>query len=469
REFIPNPERADFVDWINSNIDWVFDDFKKQGGELSESWLFKNKNAIERNEWDDLFIPRYIFGLYIKEKVTTLLKAAVESNTIDYTVLRAKVTNISKGEKFYKIIAVTADKAAFILFSTKVVLSIGSPPKHKFDYSTAETPLCIINDIYDPKLSHNIKKIRNTLLQSDKVDQNNILVIGSNASALEAIYNLNDCGDINNLVNKFYIVSSAGTFPSRINKNIIEDYQPQYLTLLKYSKNFTSKKILEAVKKDVALAETNKINISDTFNSISQLVIELLNRLNSFQQKRFVSKYGVEIGKYQRRAGNEYLDVVETLKEQNKLEILKGRFIKRNSNSKSELKFNYLDKANDSIKAIESCIKVVIDCTGFQQLTSASSSSLIRNLITQQVCVTNESRNGFKVNENFEANKNLFIMGPLLAGNLNKNLRIWHAESCSRIISLSKQLASILHHYHVEDKALFENSTSIPYQVAEQG
>ena len=445
KEFIPNPERADFINWIKLNADWVFADFEKEGGELSKSWLLKNKHAIKRNEWDELFIPRYIFGLYIEEKVSALLKEAVSSDKVYYTILRAKVTNIKKEEKLYKITALADDDSEFNLISAKVVLSIGSPPKYKLDYNIAKAPFCIINDIYHPSISHNIDKILSALLQSDQIDENNILIIGSNASALEVIYNLNDSGAINSLIKKFYIISSAGCFPSRINKNVTDNFRPHYLTLLKDSKSFTSKKILDAVKKDVALAETNNINIADTFNAISQSVMELLNKLNRFQQKRFVSKYGVEIGKYQRRAGNEYLDSVETLRKQNKLENIKGRFIKTQKNHESALGFNYFDRESNLIKAIEPSIKVVIDCTGFQQLTTTSSSELIRNLISQRICVISESRTGFKVNEKFEANKNFFLMGPLLAGNLNKDLRIWHAESCGRIISLSQQLANILH------------------------
>jgi hypothetical protein len=40
--------------------------------------------------------------------------------------------------------------------------------------------------------------------------------------------------------------------------------------------------------------------------------------------------------------------------------------------------------------------------------------------------------------------KNCYLMGPLVAGNIDGNFKIWHAESCQRIINLSKQLAEVL-------------------------
>jgi hypothetical protein len=35
-------------------------------------------------------------------------------------------------------------------------------------------------------------------------------------------------------------------------------------------------------------------------------------------------------------------------------------------------------------------------------------------------------------------------MGPLVAGNIDGNFKVWHAESCQRIIGLSQQLAAVL-------------------------
>jgi uncharacterized NAD(P)/FAD-binding protein YdhS len=64
-------------------------------------------------------------------------------------------------------------------------------------------------------------------------------------------------------------------------------------------------------------------------------------------------------------------------------------------------------------------VKFIINCCGFEDLTLHSSSELILGLIINNICTTNASKTGFKVNENFEADNNFFIMGPL-AGNSNK-------------------------------------------------
>ena len=153
-------------------------------------------------------------------------------------------------------------------------------------------------------------------------------------------------------------------------------------------------------------------------------------------------KYAVEIGKLQRRAGGEYLDVVDALICQNKLEFLKGRFVRflaATGGSRCE----YLAGAEREQKVLDAPIGAVVNCAGFQDVTK-SSSVLIQNLIRRKICIPNDSNRGFVIDKNFEASKNCYVMGPLIAGNIDGNFKVWHAESCQRIIGLAQQLAQVL-------------------------
>jgi hypothetical protein len=55
-----------------------------------------------------------------------------------------------------------------------------------------------------PKLEVNIKRIYDFLKKSKSRAQNNILIVGSNASALEATFNIMDISGMDDLINKFY-------------------------------------------------------------------------------------------------------------------------------------------------------------------------------------------------------------------------------------------------------------------------
>jgi uncharacterized NAD(P)/FAD-binding protein YdhS len=69
----------------------------------------------------------------------------------------------------------------------------------------------LIENLYEPKMEV-IKRIYDSLKKSEKKEQNNILIVGSNASALEATFNIMDISGMDDLINKFYFLSRDGAF-----------------------------------------------------------------------------------------------------------------------------------------------------------------------------------------------------------------------------------------------------------------
>ena len=240
---------------------------------------------------------------------------------------------------------------------------------------------------------------------------------------------------------KFIVVSPNGEFPHRIEPP--SAYEPKHLKALQESENITAEEIFIAVKKDVDCALAQNETIGGTYAAISKGVIDGLNELSPAEQKLFVSVYGVAIGKFQRRAGADYLNVIEQLIEEGKLEFIKGKFVKTISLPSGGIGFEFSDSNSSENQIFATPVKIVINCAGFQDLL-ASSSTLISNLIRYEICVPNDSKNGFKINENFETRKNFYLMGPLVAGNMTPKFKVWHAESVPRIIHLSKMLAEAL-------------------------
>lgn len=449
KEFIPGKELELFKTWLTQNISWVFKDFQERNGKLSSEWLESNKKLIFDNDWDELYLPRYIFGYFLKERVTVLLESAVNSNLLDYKLLKADVTDIQKNDACYKITAKDSFSNQVEIESGKVILSIGSPPKKSLNtlkWDNFLSGVSLIEDLYQPKLEDNINEIHETLKKSTNKDQNNILIVGSNASALEAAYNIMDISGLGDLINRFYFLSRDGVFPHRIGRSKIDvnDYTLVTLNALKESSRITSKQILEAVKMDVELAKINNINVADIICHMSNTINELLAKLSLYEQKRFVIKYGVEIGKFQRRAGKEYRDAVDNLSLVNKLENLTGKFVRIVYQEGELVHVEYIETHTLEKKTFTTPVKCIINCSGFEDLTISSSFDLIRSLIINNICRINNSKRGFEVNKNFEANENFFVIGPLLAGNIYKKRMIWHVESCTRIFYLSIELAEVL-------------------------
>ena len=454
KEFLPQPERELFVSWLNKNYSSIFNTLEQRNGLLCSQWLKSYEEAMLQGDWDNLFIPRYVFGLYIKDRVEQLLKEAHEQAYLECDLFDADVVNIQKVDDIYQVeYSVPKEDNSFIL-GQKVILAIGSPPNkisflNKFETSeksqNANQDICFISNMYESSQDDNLERILKYLRQSGNASQKNrVLIIGSNASALETIYSLINIEEAHDLISKFIVISPNAQFPHRIDsKPVSTIFIPHHLKSLVQAQKFTAEQILEAVKQDVKSALANNETINSTFPIISKGVIDALNQLNFAEQKLFVTKYGVDIGKYQRRAGADYLDVVEKLIAEGKLEFLKGKFIKTIHLESGGSGFEFTTTSDESKQKYTDSISVVINCAGFQDLTR-SSSPLIKNLIQQKICIPNDSKCGFEMNENFEVNQNLYVIGPLVAGNINDKLKVWHAESCGRIIGLSQQLAEIL-------------------------
>jgi uncharacterized NAD(P)/FAD-binding protein YdhS len=221
-------------------------------------------------------------------------------------------------------------------------------------------------------------------------------------------------------------------------------YTPEHLNALKGNSSFHASDILKAVQCDVDNAINLNIPIADIFPVISEGVILALNDLHIDEQHKFVNTVGVEIGKLQRRAGGEYLDAVDLLKDQNRFEMIHGAFKNFRITSHDEIEVEYLSGPNRRPATLRRPIGVIVNCTGFQGI-SETSSPIIQSLIANGICYPTDSDRGLRVNEHLEVSENCFLIGPLIAGNCNNALRIWHAESCIRIIGIATQLADELY------------------------
>jgi uncharacterized NAD(P)/FAD-binding protein YdhS len=444
KEFFPQPELDYFKQWLDHHHPSVFDTPSRHQGLLTAEWQGRHVAAMAAGDWEELFMPRYTVGLYLQERIDRLLQEA--SGIVECQLIAAEAIDIQPVGDLYQIEMSAPHQNQSFLTAPQVILAIGSPP-NKNNQLAPTTALgeefCYIENMYEPTQSFNIDRIGQVLKKSAQPQHNQVLIVGSNASALETIYSLNNSPETWGSIGKFIVISPNAAFPDRICPATTTDkYQPKSLQKLLQSTAPTAHQMLTAVQEDVASALAQKETVGSTYSLISQGIIAVLQQLSPAEQKLFVIKYGVEIGKFQRRAGTDYLSVVENLVSTDQLEFVKGKLVKTFLLSDREQGFEFVD-ANHQSQRFPTAVQVVINCAGFQDLMT-STSPLINNLIKRGIAVPNDSKCGFVVNESFEINKNFYLMGPLIAGNINSKFKVWHAESCARIINLSQQLATVL-------------------------
>ncbi len=439
--FLPEPQLGLFIEWLNQNKNWLLQEFKKEGGDLSQQWLANYHQEMEANQWGKLYIPRRFFGIYIHEKLNSIIHILEKRQILTLTLIKGEVVDMVFMEQNY-IIALENSPP---VYTEKVVLAIGSLPTKKIwkqKNSIQEDHLLFINDPYSPSLHSTLNKIK-SYIHDRKEKPTNVLIIGSNASALELIYKLHDYPDIHLGMSSFRFLSTQGVLPdSEIDIERQELFKAYHLEGLLKFPALTADQIAQATYKDLEAAEQEKLGAASTVEIISNAFGQLLGRLNLDELKSFACYHGNEIGRRQRCAGIHYAKIIEILKEKNKFEHIAGQFIGLKKEPNDYFYLSYLNTATQKEKIDTTPFHLVINCTGGIDLDHDHIPVLLRNLIQKKYAIPNSSKIGFEVNEELEAHENLHIIGPLLAGNIIENKAVWHVEHCGRIVWLSKVLSN---------------------------
>ncbi|MDR3714974.1 MAG: FAD/NAD(P)-binding protein [Puia sp.] len=462
-EFIHPEDKKDFISWLESGqIGWM-EHIRRNGGAPAAAWIYNNAGIIAAHQWDELYIPRFLYGNYLKEKISTAIETTGRLGIATVQLITAEVIDLipesgspSKGASLsnasYKVILEHKDGSTGTLGAGKVLLTIGSPP---VKYIPAPAPgtdpgkerrqpdYLSVNDTYAPGLEENLKAIGTALSAITDREKRNILVMGSNASSLELLYMINYRTELRDLINQICVISYSGLLPHRITPNEHPDYHFRHLLALKEKRIFTADELITTIEQDVAIAYGKGVHIGDTYYQLSDLVVELQGLLDWDQQKRFSNIHGMRFTKLIRRAGAEYRDAAEELSSRGKLEMVRGKFLELVAAGDHAVQARYTSLPEGKTLLYPLPFAGVLNCGGFEDLPQ-SSSRIISNLIARKICKVNSTDRGFEVNENLEAAPNLFINGPLLGGIFNKQLRLWHVENAKRIHTLALLLAEFL-------------------------
>jgi len=158
RSFMPDTHRAEFKVWLDTNKATLRAQFAKDGGDLANKWLSVNKEAINQGLWDDLYIPRFFFGNYIKEEVSKRITKINTIPTISLIQISKEIITVHKNQFGYTINFEDSTE----LSCDVAVLSVGSMPNKKLLSIATEQDISknkiYINNLYQPDLNTNIRR-----------------------------------------------------------------------------------------------------------------------------------------------------------------------------------------------------------------------------------------------------------------------------------------------------------------------
>lgn len=447
KNFITEPHRTHFKNWLDTNIDELVEEFVENGGMYALKWAKINSSFYKKGEWDDLYIPRFFFGKYIHQEVLERIDKLVKAKKITLSYLQKETVSITKEVSDFCI----HFKDNSNITVDKIVLSIGSLPYKKLFDGKIENKnnALYIKEPYGLGMEKNMDQIVSFINQrKSKKQKTKIAVLGANASGLEMVYKICDKLNIDKFDTSFKTLSSHGVMPDgTFDVKKAKQFTATHLQSLTLINDLNASDIAKAAHKDIDEAEKQGLGAATTVGIISKGFGALLPKLSKEELLNFACFHGNQIGRRQRCAGNHYLSVIDELSKRERFEHIKGRFHTLTESSNG-LTMTY--KNNNAINSTEDSetFNVVINCLGSVNLESDNLSPFFKNLIKNGLCKPNPSTIGFKVDENMQASDNLFIAGPLLAGNQIEDRIFWHLEHCARIIwsssVLSKKLVNSL-------------------------
>lgn len=436
REFLPDDVLPGFLDWLRQHQDRILADSDSLG--ISGSWVGEHADEIRAGRWEDLFIPRRLFGLFLRELVADELArtpdAEVEVVTGEAADLRADGSDWRLG--------VRSPAGDLTLSAGTVILSLGSPPKQSLTHTSLPVPVGrFVEDTHATSIDELLTDLGAHLRSLEPGMSPDVLLVGANADALELLHAAHRADIPKAWDRRVMIVAPHGTpdaWTVRPPHGIA--YRSQHLATLAATTadaDLTASGIYAAIERDVEDAIAHGFSEQDTVADLKHITGDLLDRLPHAEQQSFVDAFGNLINRFSRPTGGDYQRVASTLLEDGRISIVRGAFRRAVDGPTG---WTVTVGSDTGERELDGTFGVVVNCAGFQDIDDTTD-PFLRAVLDDGVVRSTPSRRGILVDATYQAAPGVFVVGPLLAGNLNDHLRVWHLESCRRIMSMSEDIA----------------------------
>ena len=437
-EFVPDCERDDFVAWLIAERERWTHELSRTGGQVAQRWLAENGAAMDAGDWDEIYVPRILYGQFAEARLARLVTDAEAAGLARVTLVHGEAVDVEPRGGRYRVVMAGQERT---LDARVILLAIGSPPFAPLQ-GAGESGAHYVNNAYLPGLSQNLQAIRSRL-EAAAPGRKNLLIVGSNATSLEALYMISRDDAFRRALDKVVVLSTGGLLPHKMTRDRFRVASFPRMEALKTAASLTPRDIVVAAEADVAALDPQRDPPGDTFHHLSSQLVDLLGRLDAAQQKQFHHGYGMRFTRLIRRAGAEYRDAADALQDGGKLDILRGRFLElRRAPSPDAAALDYAPEGGDERATSPLDFPAVVNCTGFEDLSERSLSPLIASLIRRDLARVNETGRGFLVDESFQTAQRVLLCGPLLNGVFNGKAQFWHVENVRRIQFLADIIAN---------------------------
>lgn len=367
------------------------------------NWLVEQK----LNYTKDSFVPRNIYGEYIKSTLDSLSR---KNNLVNISLINAEVIDIVKD------IEINLKTDTNIYKSQAVVLALGNfLPAH---------PRSIKNDfIASSNYFHNafskdvISNVRN---------KKNVAIIGSGLTMIDIVVSLYH----QKYTGTIHVISPHGYIPQAHSKLPLSPISSYIYT----SKTYTLIELTSIINLQIKKAKKENIHWHCVIDALRPHLQHLWQQLSTADKQQFFRHLRHKWGVARHRAPLESINVIQKLIEYGKLNLIKGRIhsILTTNNS-----FSILYK-NNATEILTFNTEAIINCTGPESDFEKIDSPLVQQLLKNNFIEVDDIRYGIKANSKGKISNNLYTLGPPLKGLLWESTAI--PEIRMQAFELTKQL-----------------------------
>lgn len=372
---------ASYEAWLRASD--RFAAIRESGDPLLQRWCAHNAEALAEQRYEALFLPRSVYGDFVREKTAAWRGAGVET-------IADEVIDIIPG--FTLTLREHGPLTARV-----VLLATGSPPP--------------LRDAADPS----------TLDPQQLATATEVILLGGNATAMEMLWWLD--GHARHL-HRITVITRGGRLPdARPSRNA----SPPAMPALSALDSNTAEALARAAHADADRAFAAGYTTIDIATPLFDAFLPRFDALSAEERADFVQRFGRAFKALNRRTPPEYADAADALRQRAVLRIARA-----NVNA-------------EHIEALrrEHPHALVVDCRGWAGL-EATSDPLLRMLLDRGLAHVNGSGIGLAADENLAVAPGLFVAGPLLAGVSNARHCYWNLETARRLFALAPSAAQPL-------------------------
>lgn len=362
----------------------------------------------------DSFVPRMIFGEYLRE----VLHAAEDDKheSVKLNIFEDDATDIHIESNKAEITLASGEN----IYSEKVALAFGNflPPHPSVsDLSFTSHPKYFQSPWHEG--------VFETIGKNEK-----ILIIGTGLSMVDVVMKLAHSGH----EGKIDAISTLGLLPA-VHK--LGFTYPSFADELRQSSRITD--LLRSVRAHIKKAEENGSDWRAVIDSLRPVTAEIWQRLPVSEKRYFKQHLSRYWNVARHRMPAEAATVLDQLKDEGRFEIYKGRLKKIEAAERFTITYQ-TDGIDQQLNA-----DTIINCIGsesnFRKLDSALVSSLFERGLIRSDALNfgiDALPNGSVVGQNGENSDVIFTLGTALKGTL------WETTAIPEIRTQAKHLAEIL-------------------------